>query len=197
MLQHFMASYTSRFSTHIPPGPVIRDLQWWASQLQSPGIFRTLHDQGPLVDLGISVDASTDFGIGLRVCNEYKAWCLHTGAVGLGGCDIGWLESLAIEFAIHYLKARGTSDMNVQILANNRGSIGAFMRGKGRNRWSNDSIQWSFPIVQQGNFEVIPVYVKSAENPADVVSHGLFGGLSHIPQSFPVPAELEEFIYEV
>lgn len=113
------------------------------------------------------------------------------------GHDIGWLESLVIKFAIRYIDACGIHDVNVQILADNCGSIGAYMKGKGRNRWSNESIQRSFLIAQQGNFEVIPVYVKSAENPSDSVSWGLFGGLSHITSVFEIPAKLCEFIYKV
>jgi hypothetical protein len=196
-LQHFVASYPSRHASRIPLRMVVEDLRWWSARLCSPGAFRILVDRGPPIDLGISVDASTDFGIGLRVGNCFKAWQLLPGAVGLMGRDIGWLETLAIEFSIRYLEVRGVRDANVQVLADNRGSIGAYAKGRGRNQWSNASIQRSYPIAQQQNFEVVPLYVRSAENPADVVSRGLFGGLSHIPETFSVPKDLSGYVYEV
>jgi hypothetical protein len=102
-LQQCISAFKSPHSQRILPESVLSDLDWWEAQLVSPGTFHMLVDQGPPLELGISVDASTDFGVGLWVHNSYKAWALHPRAVGVKGHDISWLESLAIEFAIHYL----------------------------------------------------------------------------------------------
>ncbi|RXW23127.1 hypothetical protein EST38_g2722, partial [Candolleomyces aberdarensis] len=57
------ANYPPNISLHPPPS-LISDVGWWVQQLRTPNFSRSLVSLGDPLDLGISVDASTDWGIG-------------------------------------------------------------------------------------------------------------------------------------
>lgn len=50
-----------------PPPSLITDLKWWSTRLSESGVFRQLSPRGPLLDMGIYVDAGTSWGIGIVV----------------------------------------------------------------------------------------------------------------------------------
>ena len=100
-----MNSFQSPHVVHTMTSTVLEDIQWWVRQLSQLGIHHNLTHWNPAVDYGISIDASSDWGIGLWVGNQYKAWRWKLQALGQGGRDIGGAESIAIEFAIWWLVA--------------------------------------------------------------------------------------------
>ncbi len=57
---------------------------------------RRLHPRGALIDLGISIDASMSWGIGIIVKGQWAAFCLSPDWK-VRGQDICWLETLAID----------------------------------------------------------------------------------------------------
>jgi hypothetical protein len=72
-----------------PPPSLITDAHWWADQLCSPGFTRSLVAFGDLQDLGISVNASTDWGIGIVWGEEWDAWRLEMDGKAPGGTSVG------------------------------------------------------------------------------------------------------------
>jgi len=50
-----------------PPHSLITDLKWWSARLSKTGIFRHFSPRGSPLDMGIFVDASTSWGIGIVI----------------------------------------------------------------------------------------------------------------------------------
>jgi len=197
-LQRCMKGFTKpRLQTRQLTPAALKDLKWWQNTLAAPGAFRTLINRGTPVDRGISVDASKDYGIGLRVGDAFKAWKWQEGAIGSGGRDIGGAEAIALEFAIRYLAIIGIRDELTKVLGDNKSTIGAFNRGRGRNVWTNESVRRSWEVQSAVNCETAVIYVKSKDNPADKVSRGDFSGLTRLSCALDIPLELRPFIVEV
>jgi len=85
---------------------MITDLKWWLSTLSVRGITCTLVPQRPVCKLGIFVDASTSWGIGIIISSHWATFCL-TKDWKVKGRDIHWLEILAINFLAYFLKDMG------------------------------------------------------------------------------------------
>lgn len=197
-IQRAMQGFDSvRWSQRKLTGAARKDLEWWRSTLAVPGAFRTLVNRGPPVERGISVDASKDFGIGLRIEDKYKAWRWKPNALGQGGRDIGGAEAIALEFALRYLIAMGIRDELTRVLGDNTSTIGAYDRGRGRNIWTNMAVQRTWELQDKTNCEMHVEYVRSADNPADPVSRGDFSGLTRLPCMFAIPDDLTPFLVEV
>lgn len=78
------------------PSSVHTELRWWTSHLQIPNFYRELKPRGPLQDLDIFVDASTDWGISIKIGELWAAFRLWPNWK-IPGRDICWLETVAIE----------------------------------------------------------------------------------------------------
>ena len=70
----FVASFTSAFAPRYPPRSLLSDLRWWQDVLLRPAVERSLRPRGPCRDLGIWVDASTDWGVGVMMEGAWDAW---------------------------------------------------------------------------------------------------------------------------
>lgn len=66
----------------------LSDLAWWADILAQPRPGRSLKPKGPPVDLGVWVDASEAWGIGVFFDGKWDAWRLRNGWKS-DGRDIG------------------------------------------------------------------------------------------------------------
>lgn len=198
-LSRFETTFNMRRSlqTRHPPPSVLSDLRWWRDLLQQPGGSRSLTPRGPAVDLGVWVDASTDFGIGIIVSGTWAAWRLrHNWKTD--GRDIGWAEAVALELALRALHEQGLRDIDLIVHGDNTGAIGAFARGRGRNPNTNNVLRRMHFISRECNIIIVPIYVVSEENLADPISRGTFAGKT-VPSSLsiPLPAELQPFLERV
>lgn len=75
----FISSFKgNHFIQRHPPHLLLTDLAWWSSTLNIVGWTRSLNPPLSVIDLGIYVDASTSWGIGLIWDNspEWDAWKL-------------------------------------------------------------------------------------------------------------------------
>ena len=143
------------------------------------------------------VDASLTWGIGLIVAKRWAAWHLLTGWDGEDR-DIGWAESVALEIAILWLVRQGLSDCKVTIRGDNTGVIGAFNKGCSRNASRNATIRRMASYLIPFNITVIPVYVASSENRADLVSCGTPGSHNlRLGCPLELPPELDSFLSRV
>jgi hypothetical protein len=118
---------------HYAPS-VRHDLEWWAATLRQPVPALLLLCPRRDLDLGIWVDASTDWGIGL-IWNDtrWDAWQLRPGWKGPGR-HITWLECVAVELVVMLLEHHDIHDANVLIHSDNQGVIGAFCNGHALRR---------------------------------------------------------------
>ncbi|RXW13690.1 hypothetical protein EST38_g12167 [Candolleomyces aberdarensis] len=119
-----------RIKLHPPPS-LITDAGWWVQQLLVAGFTRSLLPYGDLQDLGISVDASTDWGIGIAWNDGWDAWEVRDGWKGPWR-DIGWLECLALELLVLHLEARSFHNCRIRVRSDNQGIIGSYYY-KGRS----------------------------------------------------------------
>ena len=67
-LSNFAASFLgNEYIQRFPPRSLISNLKWWALQLRKTDFHCQLMFSGTPLDLGIYVDASTSWGIGIVV----------------------------------------------------------------------------------------------------------------------------------
>ncbi|GLB44000.1 hypothetical protein LshimejAT787_1501840 [Lyophyllum shimeji] len=191
-LSAFLASFGDKpFAPRYPSRSLITDLRWWSSILAEPSDPRRLRPRAPPLDLGVWVDASTCWGVGIIINNRWAAWRLVEGWSLLSGCDISWAEGVAVELAVSYLVDMDYADVELIIRSDNRGVVGAYNRGRGRNFQVNLSIQRAETVARSANVTYTLEYVRSAANLADPISRGELGPPGgHLPLSFPVPPEL-------
>lgn len=74
----FISTFLGNEFTHCyPPKSMITDLKWWLHALDNPGCFHELLPRGPPQDMGLFVDASTSWGLGIIVAGQWAAFRLH------------------------------------------------------------------------------------------------------------------------
>jgi hypothetical protein len=195
-LSAFSAIYKNDHASLFPPREVIYDLKWWREVLSKPGFYRSLKPPGQLVDLGIWVDASTDWGIGIIWANtQWSAWKLLSGWDADRWRNIGWAEGVAVELTVYILEWKGISDANVLIRSDNTGVIGAFGKGRGKNAEVNSSIRRAQVVLAARNISLCMEYVNTKVNLADAISWVEFG-LEELEFHlvFEMPDELKDFV---
>jgi hypothetical protein len=198
-LSNFAASFKGdERICRYPPKSMISDLKWWLKVLSDkPTFVHTLHPIGPLQDLGIYVDASTSWGIGILIGGRWAAFRLLDDWK-IPGRDICWLESLAIEFTFYFLEAMQYSHVNLLIHSDSQGAIGAFGKGRCPNWHINLAVRRSFPILARTSIHSSFTYIESASNPADPISRGI---LPHadckIDTHISIPDELAPLFHYV
>ncbi len=96
-LSNFAAQFPvdKPYALRYPPHSVITDLKWWLSTLSTPGVVRQLHPRGATQDLSLFVDASTSWGIGIVMGDEWAAFRL-ADTWKIPGRDICWLETVQL-----------------------------------------------------------------------------------------------------
>lgn len=109
-LYSWISQYPSNFckAKHYPSRSLLTDLAWWSNMLSNPNWSRSPELQGPVVDLGIWVDASTEWGVGI-VWEDGTRWDALKLKKNWRGPfrDIGWLQAIAVEFAVRILERHG------------------------------------------------------------------------------------------
>jgi hypothetical protein len=185
---------TSPFVKHRIPADVAEDVTWWRRQLSSePCISRIITPPAPLKS-EIFVDASTSWGIGFSLDNQWLAWELLPGWKGEGR-DIGWAEMVAVELAVLVLINAQFRDCHVILRSDNQGVVGALSGGKSRNSQQNAVLRRIVSLFRETNIWLTIKWVSTLDNPADGPSRGLFpppqAMFSPIP---PIPTYLSTFL---
>ena len=197
-LSNFIASFTgNEFTRRYPPKSMITDLKWWLQVLDTSGFHRDLLPRTPCQDMGIFVDASTSWGIGIVVAGRWAAFKLLEGWK-VEGRDICWLETVAVEILIYILEAMGFNNTTLLIHSDNQGTIGSLGKGRSRNFHINLSIRRMFVILASHLITPELIYIASENNPADPISRGELGSPeTRITTSFSLPDELRHIILDV
>jgi hypothetical protein len=174
-LSNFAATFHGDvYLRRFPSRALLSDLSWWSSQFSAESFSRTILPPGPVSPLGIYVDASTSWGIGIVVDDRWMAFKLRTGWK-IPGRDIGWLETLAVELLAYILEALDLRNTRVVIHSDNQGTIGAMGKGRSPNYYINMSVRRIFSILTP--LLIVPsfIYIESRKNPADSISRGILG----------------------
>lgn len=176
---------------------VEKTLRWWKERLSNPSVYRQLRPLGPLQDLGIFVDASTSWGIGIIIGQSWYAFALADGWK-IPGSDICWLESIALELLVYFLQQSGVLNAHLLMHSDNNGAIGAHSKGHSRNYAINLCVLRTYAVTSA--LLIVPsfVYVESEQNPADPISRGELG-LPHykrLERRFELPDELAPYLVD-
>ncbi|KAL1739724.1 hypothetical protein HDZ31DRAFT_48907, partial [Schizophyllum fasciatum] len=168
-------------------------LDWWLARLRDTSVTRQLYPLQELRDLGLYVDASTSWGIGLYFDGKWSAFELAPTWKGDGGRDICWLEAVALELLLLFMHQLGLTHGRFRIYSDNMGAIGAHTKGRSSNEHINLCVRRSISFAARHLLVLDFVYVASADNPADPISRGDLGPPSlHIKRKFALPDVLSE-----
>lgn len=190
----FISSFRTKFAPRFAPRSVLTDMKWWRVMLDKPSLVRPLKPRGPRQDIGIWVDASTSWGIGVLIAGQWNAWRLAADWKK-DSRDIGWAEMIAAELAARYAIQLGYSNAEILIRSDNTGVVGAYNRGRSRNWQVNDSIRRMVFLAMGANIKFVLEYVNTEDNLADPVSRGTRGDASsQLPELLLIPEELIPFI---
>jgi hypothetical protein len=190
-LSNFASSFhDDEYLTRRPPHSMITDLFWWLQKLSQPHVTRPLRPRGPLRDLGLYVDASTSWGIGISIGDEWAAFRLSP-SWKIPGRDICWLETIAVELLVYFLESKGIRDSYLLIHSDNQGTIGALEKGRSGNIHINLAIRRTHLALMDLSITIQTAYIESHANPADPISRGEPGlsGKQLFP-TFELPLEL-------
>ena len=197
-LSNFIASFMD--NEHIcryPPPSMMTDLTWWLHKLDITGFYRKLQPRSPCQDMGLFVDASTSWGIGIVIAGKWLAFQLHDNWK-VEGRDICWLETVAVEILLYILVAMGVTNTTLLIHSDNQGTIGSLGKGRSRNFHINLSIRRAYVILISHSITPELTYIASENNPADPISRGELGPThSRITASFSLPDELRHIFLDV
>ncbi|OJT03434.1 hypothetical protein TRAPUB_5853 [Trametes pubescens] len=199
-LSTFIASFTNEHARRYPPKSVISDLKWWRAILAKPSIRRPLVPRGEIRDLDMWVDASSNWGIGIVIGQEWDAWhwAVPYGEWHVQGRDIGWAEMVAIELLMRRLEELGWKNADFRIRSDNDGVIKAFRKGQSRNWQVNLSIRRTEHLCLARNLFAHPKYVNTKVNRADSVSRGAPDpSLKCFRCGFDMPKELAPYLDHV
>jgi hypothetical protein len=147
---------------------MITDLRWWLTELEKPYVYRELKLRGAIQDLGIYVDASTSWGIGIIVQGRWASFKLRPDWKKEGR-DICWLETLALELLFYFLEAMDLKDVHLLIHSDNQGAIGALDKGRSPNYHINLSIRRLYTVLVPQFITPLRKFVPSEDNPADSI----------------------------
>jgi hypothetical protein len=194
VFSNFMAGYhADNFVRHHLSDSFVKTLYWWLSRLADPSAYWQLHPISPLQDPHIYVDASTSWGIGIIVGEFWHAFPLvpHWKVMGH---DICWLEAVALESVVYFLRQLHFSDTHIIIYSDNNGAIGAHTKHHSPNIPINLYVRRTYTILMEHLIWPKFIYIASELNPADPISHGESGASrSFLSWQFDMPRELQSF----
>jgi len=197
-LSNFAASFLgNEYIQRFPPRSLISDLRWWALQLQKTDFHRHLTSSRTPINLGIYVDASTSWGIGIVIQGKWLALKLSP-TWKIPGRDICWLETIAVELLVYILEAKGIRESTIVIHSDSQGTIGSMDKGRCPNFHINLAIRRTYSVLCPSLITLSFSYIPSDQNPADPLSRGVLGP----PQDkldcfFTLPEELDDIFINV
>jgi hypothetical protein len=175
----------------------LTDIEWWRAQLSAGFCGSSLSKPPPTSIIEFWVDASTSWGIGIVLDNEWDAWKLSPGW-NTDGRNIGWAEIIAIELGLLFAIHRGYSDLHFLIKSDNQGVIHAIQGGKSRSPSQNLVLQRITYLLSHHKLWISSLYVPSVDNLADLPSRGL-PALNRLRASSTIslPVVLQPFLSHV
>lgn len=196
-ISHFMSGFNEQeFTRRHASESVRKTLLWWYNRLSDRYAYRQLHPLQPLQDIGIYVDASTSWGIGIIIRERWYAFQLVDNWK-VKGRDICWLEAVALELLVYFLIQLRFSEVHLLMHSDNNGAIGAHTKGRSHNVAINLCVRRTYMATAE--HLIIPrfIYIASADNPSDPISRGELGLPNlRLTRSFPLPPDLIPYLHD-
>jgi hypothetical protein len=172
------------------------DTDWWRNRLRESFVgMKIVRPPSPL-DIGVFVDASTSWGIGLVLNGKWLAWQLKEGWRSEAR-EIGWAEMVAVELATRALVTGKYSQCHIVVRSDNQGVVGALKAGKSRGTQQNLILREIVKLIQTHDLWISTVWIPTLENPADGPSRGVFPGRDSLcPYQPKIPSHLSNFIHK-
>src|SRR6202034_958298 len=145
---------------------------WWRTQLSAVFCGSTISKPPVISPVSFWVDASSSWGIGVILGDEWDFWKLRPDW-DKGGRNIGWAEMVAIELGLLLAVHRGHSDTHFLVKSDNQGVIHAIEGGKSRSYEQNLVLQRITLLLSTHRLWISSLYIPSLENLADAPSRGL------------------------
>ena len=195
-LEGFMASFSSNpFIPHHAPRHTSSDLSWWLDELRSPAVSRPIPGPAFVTDRDAFSDASSGFGIGVVIGDQWRAWRLVPGWKA-DGRDIGWAEAIGFELLTRSLCATSVPGQFFKVFGDNRGVVEGWWKGRSRNWETNRVFRRVHDISSTHRCTFITRYVTSGQNPADGPSRGLYPPIARLLPACGIPDPLRKFIVD-
>ena len=196
-ISRFAASFNfspSPFIQRTPNRGVLTDIHWWRERLSSKFCGSVLSKPPTTSSVEFWVDASSSWGIGVILDNEWDSWKLSRGW-DTNGRNIGWAEIVAIELGLLFAIHKGYADTHFLIKSDNQGVIHAIEGGKSRSPEQNIVLQRITLLLSHHKFWISSLYVPSLNNLADPPSRGLPAfNRSRASSTFQIPHSLHPFL---
>ncbi|KAF7328051.1 hypothetical protein MKEN_00386200 [Mycena kentingensis (nom. inval.)] len=181
-ISNSFASYPDEFATRFLTKTARESLEWWRSRIANPNISRSLALH-PLLDVRLVADASTSWGLGGFIGDEWFAMRIIEKEDKEE--DIRWLEAVALEIMLLFLLERGIANMRLHMLSDNQTAIGVLRKGRcNRSDRLNRVAACFWEICVYRNITVDFTYIESARNPAD--SHHCRPNPAQLASSHPL-----------
>ncbi|KDN34221.1 hypothetical protein RSAG8_12689, partial [Rhizoctonia solani AG-8 WAC10335] len=148
------------------------EARWWVNALSDDQCGSSIAKPPPTNNIRVASDASTSFGLGVVIGDQWWSWRLLDGWKSENR-DIGWAEAVALEFALDGVIALGISNASITFACDNQGVVYAWAKCRSRNPQQNAVFMKIMDKCSPANIHVIVEYIRSAENPADNPSRGI------------------------
>ena len=136
-----------------PPRHSNLDLLWWLRTLSLPTLSREIPGAQEVVDVQAFSDASSSVGIGVVVCDRWRAWSLKSGW-NTEGRDIAWAEAIGMELLIRIILKNAPPGSRFKIFGDNRGVVEGWWSGQSRNDQVNEVFKRVHSLLRLHNCSV-------------------------------------------
>ena len=178
-----------------PPRQLPTDLDWWTTELSKPTIGRSIPTAHEVLDINAYSDASSSTGIAIIIGKRWRAWNLIPGW-NTDKRDIGWAEAVGFEFLVRTIAHLNPTDReeHFEIYGDNQGVVEGWKRGRSRNPRINEVFKRVTTLLREAGIVIHTRYVRSAKNPADDPSRGIYPPKTLLLPPLDIPEELRQFI---
>lgn len=157
---------------------VAEEVAWWRDMLRYSALERKIPGTVEPVDISAYSDASSDVGIGIIIGDWWRAWRLLPDWKTHGGVvrDISWAEAIGFELLVDAVLDLVPYGQHVKLYGDNNGVVQGWWNGRSRNIQVNEVFKCIHNKLEAAGVwgTIHTAYVRSAENPADGLSRGVY-----------------------